>query len=108
MLQSAYTYAKAKLIVWEMTDLLVLDLVDKRLVTNLNKYTCSTKLIIDAVMELFERIVDKNLLIRRINISANNVVDKESIEKKIILNNLISLQTIREYKRKKRKKKLNF
>ena len=38
-------------------------------------------LITDAVMELYDRIVDKNLLIRRINITANRLVD-ESIAKK--------------------------
>lgn len=125
VLQSAYTFDKAKLIVREMTDLLVLDLVDKRLVTdqlvltvgydienltnpkikksyhgaittdhygrsvpksahgsaNLGRQTSSTKLILDAVTELFERIVDKNLLIRRVNITANHVVDEATIEK---------------------------
>lgn len=34
VLQSPYTYDKGRLIVWEMTDLLVLDLVDKGLVTD--------------------------------------------------------------------------
>jgi DNA polymerase V len=125
VLQCAYTFDKAKLIVWEMTDLLVLDLVDKRLVTdqivltvgydienltdskikklysgpittdhygrsvpksahgttNLGRQTSSTKLIIDAVTELFERIVDKNLLVRRVNIAANHVVDEASVQK---------------------------
>jgi DNA polymerase V len=109
-----------------MTDLLVLDLVDKRLVTNqlvltvgydienlanpkikklysgpittdhygrsvpksahgttnLGRQTSSTKLIIDAVIELFEHIVDKNLLVRRVNIAANHVVDERTIQKK--------------------------
>lgn len=125
VLQSPYTYEKAKLIVWEMTDLLVLDLVEKRLVTNqivltigydgesllnpkikkayqgaitidgygrqvpksahgttnINKYTSSTEKIIDETMALFARIVDANLLIRRVNISANNVVDEASIKR---------------------------
>lgn len=125
VLQSAYTFDKAKLIVWEMTDLLVLDLVDKKLVTdqlvltvgydienlknpkiknsyhgavttdhygravpksahgtaNLGRQTSSTKLIMDAVTELFERIVDKNLLVRRVNITANHVVDEETVQK---------------------------
>lgn len=124
VLQSPYTFDKGKLIVWEMVDLLVLDLVDKRLVTNqivltvgydresldnpkikelyygevttdaygraipksangtinLTEYTSSTKIIIDAVMELFDQIVDKNLLIRRVNISVNRVIDEKSIE----------------------------
>ena len=125
VLQSAYTFDKAKLIVREMTDLLVLDLVDKRLVTdqlvltvgydienltnpqikksyhgavttdhygravpksahgsaNLDRQTSSTKLILDAVTDLFERIVDKNLLVRRVNITANHVVDEATVQK---------------------------
>ncbi len=126
VLQCAYTFDKAKLIVREMTYLLVLDLVDKRLVTdqlvltvgydienltdpkikklysgpitidhygrsvpkaahgttNLGRQTSSTKLIMDAVMELFERIVNKNLMARRINIAANHVVDESTVQKK--------------------------
>ncbi len=125
VLHSAYTFDKAKLIVREMTDLLVLDLVDKKLVTdqlvltvgydienlsnpvkeksykgtittdyygrvvpksahgsaNLGRQTSSSKLILDAVTELFERIVDKNLLIRRVNITANHVVDEAAVQK---------------------------
>ena len=125
VLQYAYPFGKAKLVIREMTDLLVLDLVDKRLVTdqlvltvgydienlsdsnrkklycgqvtidrygrsvpksahgtvNLGRQTSSTKLIMEAVTELFERIVDKNLLVRRVNIAANNVVDETSIQK---------------------------
>jgi DNA polymerase V len=125
VLHCAYTFDKAKLIVREMTDLLVLDLVDKKLVTdqlvlsvgydienltnpmiqkayhgavttdyygrsvpksahgsvNLGRQTSSTKLILDAVTELFERIVDRNLLIRRVNVTANHVVDETTVQK---------------------------
>ncbi len=125
VLQSAYTFGKAKLIVREMTDVLVLDLVDKRLVTdqlvltvgydienlknskikksyngavttdhygrsvpksahgtaNIGRQTSSAKLIIDSVTELFDRIVDKNLLVRRVTIAANHVVDESSVQK---------------------------
>jgi len=125
VLHCAYTFDKAKLIVREMTDLLVLDLVDKRLVTdqlvltvgydienltdqnikksyqgeitidhygravpksahgttNLGRQTSSTKLILDAVTELFDRIVDKKLLVRRLNITANHVVDEATVQK---------------------------
>ena len=125
VLQSAYTFDKAKLIIREMTDLLVLDLVDKKLVTdqlalmvgydienltnpkikksyqgaittdhygrsvpksahgtiNLGRQTSSTKLIMEAVTELFESIVDKGLLIRRVNIAANHVVDEVTVQK---------------------------
>jgi len=125
VLQSPYDYDKAGLIVREMTDLLVLDLVDKGLVAdqfvltvgydicnltdpkirdkykgqittdaygrqvpkhahgtvNLERPTSSTKIIIEAVMDLYSQIVNKNLYIRRINIAANRVVDERSIEK---------------------------
>ncbi len=46
---------------------------------NLGHYTSSSKEIIDAATELFEKIADKNLLVRRINITANHVVDENSI-----------------------------
>lgn len=126
VLQCGYTFEKAKLIVREMADLLVLDLVDKRLVTdqlvltigydienltnpkikklyqgaittdhygravpksahgtiNIGRQTSSTKLIMDAATDLFERIVDKNLLVRRVNITANHVVDETTVQKK--------------------------
>jgi len=125
VLQCPYPFEKAKLIVREMTDLLVLDLVDKRLVTdqfvltvgydienltnpeikrlyhgaittdhygravpksahgtiNLGRQTSSTRLILDAVTELLERVVDKNLLIRRVSITANHVVDEATVQK---------------------------
>ena len=125
VLHCPYDFDKAKLVVKEMTDLMVLDLVDKGLVTdqvvlnvgydienltdpdrsrkykgdvtidrygrrvpkhahgttNLNRQTSSTMLITDAVMELYGRIVDKNLLIRRINITANRLVDENSAKK---------------------------
>ena len=125
VLHCPYDFDKAKLVVKEMTDLMVLDLVDKGLVTdqivltigydienltdldrsrkykgdvtidrygrrvpkyahgttNLERQTSSTILITDAVMELYDRIVDKNLLIRRINITANRLVDENSAKK---------------------------
>ena len=43
---------------------------------NLDHKTSSTKIITEAVMKLYERIMDKRLLSRRINITANNVVDE--------------------------------
>lgn len=125
VLQHSYEYEKARIIVREMTDLLVLDLVDKGFVTdqmvltvgydienlsnteirkkyhgpittdhygrqipkhahgtvNLGRQTSSTKLIMDAIMDLYTRIVDENLLVRRINITANHVVDENSVDK---------------------------
>lgn len=124
VLQSPYPFDKARLIVREMTDLLVLDLVDKGLATdqmvltvgydveslkdparkrkyrgpvtkdhygravpkhahgtaNLGKHTSSTKQILEAVSELFDRIVDENLLARRVYVVANHVVNEASIQ----------------------------
>lgn len=118
VLHCPYEAEKAKLVLREMADLLVLDLVDKGLVTdqivitvgydienltdpersrkyhgtvvkdhygrqipkqahgsiNLDGHTSSTKKIMFATAELFDRIVDKNLLVRRLNITANHVV----------------------------------
>lgn len=43
---------------------------------NLDHKTSSTKIIMDAVMKLYEKIINKQLLVRRINITVNNVVDE--------------------------------
>ena len=44
------------------------------------KYTSSTKRIVQAVSDLFDRIVNPNLLIRRMNISVNNLIDEGKAE----------------------------
>lgn len=44
---------------------------------NLKRYTSSASLLNAATIELFERIVNKNLLVRRLTLSANNVVEEE-------------------------------
>jgi len=44
---------------------------------NIDHKTSSTKIIIKAVMELYEKIMNKNLLARRINLSAEEVVDEK-------------------------------
>ena len=46
---------------------------------NLGRYTSSTRLIVDAAMDLFDRIVDRNLLVRRLNIVANRVKEEAEI-----------------------------
>ena len=43
---------------------------------NLDHKTSSTKIITNAVMILYDRIINKNLLVRRINITANNVINE--------------------------------
>ena len=44
---------------------------------NLGRYTSSTKLILQAVTELAERLVDMNLLVRRLNIVASHVIPED-------------------------------
>ncbi len=124
VLHCPYDFAGGKLIVREMTDLMVLDLVDKKLVTdqivltigydisnltdpeirkkykgpvvmdylgrmhpehahgsaNLKGFTSSTNRIMEAVMNLYDRIVNKDLLVRRINVTANHLKDEKEIE----------------------------
>lgn len=125
VLQCPYDSEKAKLIVKEMTDLLVLDLVEKKSVTdqmvltigydidnltdskikshykgeiatdhygrkipkpahgtvNLNRQTSSTQIITDAVMDLYDRIINPNLLIRRVTVAANHLIDEAQAKK---------------------------
>ncbi len=49
---------------------------------NLDAHTSSTKKILHAVSELFDRVVDKKLLIRRLNVTANHVVPEGAAPKK--------------------------
>ena len=65
-----------------------------------NRQTSSTKMITDAVIELYDRIVDRNLLIRRINITANRLVDEKSVKKEEVYEQL-DLFTDYEVQRKK-------
>lgn len=132
VLQCPYTAQKAKLIVREMTDLLVLDLVDKKLVTdqmvltvgydiesltnpeirrkyhgevttdrygrhvpkhahgtaNLSCQTSSTKLIMKAVEELYDRIINPDLLVRRITVVASRVVPEREADQKEVFEQL--------------------
>ena len=125
VLHQPYESDKAKLVLREMADLLVLDLVDKGLVTdqivvtigydienltdperkkkyhgtivkdhyrrqipkhahgtaNLDGHTSSTRKIMCAASDLFDRIVDKNLLVRRLNIVANHVIPEADAPK---------------------------
>ncbi|MCH5180480.1 MAG: DNA methylase [Erysipelotrichales bacterium] len=124
VLQEAYTYEKARLVVKEMTDSLVLDLVEKDLVTDqmvltigydiecitnpkINQYikdpitkdyygrtipkpahgiihlkrpTSSTRLITSAVMDLYKKIMNPKLLVKRIYVVACNVQKESQIK----------------------------
>lgn len=147
VLHCPYSFEKAKLIVREMTDLLVLSLVDKGLVTdqmvltvgydienltgmhgnyngeitidvygrkipkhahgtvNLPMHTSSTKAIMDAVMGLYDKIVNPKLLIRRVNLTANHVIDEKEIVKEESFEqlNLFTDYTLEEKKREEEK-----
>lgn len=48
--------------------------------SNLEKYTSSSKNIVDTTLELFDRICDRGLLIRRINISAERLITCQQSE----------------------------
>ncbi|MCD7717032.1 MAG: DNA methylase, partial [Lachnospiraceae bacterium] len=47
---------------------------------NLGRQTASTVLITNAAMELFDRIVDHNLLVRRMYVVANHVVSEDQVK----------------------------
>ena len=47
---------------------------------NLGRYTSSTRIIMDAVMELYDRIIDPSLLTRRITVVANRVCDESKVQ----------------------------
>lgn len=47
---------------------------------NLGKHTSSTKLIMDGVTKLYDRIVDKNLTVRRMYVVANHVIDEKKAQ----------------------------
>lgn len=49
---------------------------------NLNGFTASTEKILSAVSTLFDRIVDKTLLVRRLNLTANHVIPETSVSEK--------------------------
>ncbi len=49
---------------------------------NLKEHTSSSKLMLKAMTELFDEIVDRTLLIRRINVVANNVLSEKEFKEK--------------------------
>ena len=51
----------------------------------LNGQTSSTNQILDAVMHLFDRVVDRNLLVRRMNVVAENTVDEAKADVQLSL-----------------------
>ena len=49
---------------------------------NLNSYSSSSKEIIEAVISLYDKIVDHDLLIRRLNITTNNIISETEARNK--------------------------
>ena len=49
---------------------------------NIDHYTSSSKIIMENMLILFDRIVNKDLLVKRINMTAGNVIDEDSIKDK--------------------------
>ena len=47
---------------------------------NLERYTSSTRIIVESAMELFEHIADRRLLIRRLNVSFHRLVREETVQ----------------------------
>jgi len=47
---------------------------------NLGRFSASTSLIMDAVVGLFDRIVDRDLTVRRLNITANHLITDEKAD----------------------------
>ena len=68
---------------------------------NIYRQTSSTKLITGSVTELFDRIVDKNLLVRRINLTANHIVPEDEVDNTFIPE---QLNFFEDYKEKERRK----
>ena len=46
---------------------------------NIDHYTSSTRALMQAVLAIYDRVVDKNLLIRRVNIAACNLIPEDEI-----------------------------
>ena len=140
VLKEPYPFDKARLIIKEMTDLLSLDLVDKKVVTdqivltvgydnsniknyngeisydpygrpmpkmahgsiNIGDFTNATFLMLEKTLELFDRIVDPKLTVRRMYVVANHVVLESSLTKE---NKIEQLDLFDEYKIEDQKNK---
>ncbi|MDO5341673.1 MAG: DNA methylase [Bacteroidia bacterium] len=49
---------------------------------NLDRQTSSSRLIVDATMNLYDKIINQNLLVRYINVTASHVIDESKAERK--------------------------
>ena len=80
---------------------------------NLDYNTSSSKVLSKKCIELYDRIVNKNLLIRKINITACNIIDEDLVKKEVVHEQLNlfsssddSEQKIEDKKRQKEDNKL--
>ena len=55
---------------------------------NIDFLTSSSKVLTKRILEVFDKIINKDLLVRRINITSCNVVNEKKIEKDIVFNQL--------------------
>ncbi len=75
---------------------------------NLNEHTSSARTITDAVLKVFDNTVNKNLLIRRLNITVNHVVREGSSKAKVKTRQLSLFdnpETIEQQKKQEQKEK---
>ena len=68
---------------------------------NIGRHTSSTMLITQATLKLFDEIVNKDLLVRRVNISANHIINESDIKQKYEQLDLLSDYAEIEKQRKK-------
>ncbi|WP_370785356.1 Y-family DNA polymerase [Ruminococcus callidus] len=145
VLPCPYDFEKGRLIVREMTELLVLDLVRKKMVAdqivlmvgydhtgipetyrgelkkdrygkkipkaahgsvNLGKQTSSTKCIMEKVLSLYDRIVDPELQVRRMSITANHVIPEGEVQEEVMQYSLFDDVEAQEQKRKQEQESL--
>ena len=74
---------------------------------NLTHKTQSATLIIKAVSELYDRIVDKKLLIKKINISATNLVEEEQVKENKIYEQFNLFNNTEQLDKKRRDEKID-
>lgn len=147
VLQEAYSFRKARVVVQEMADAIALDLVEKHCVSdqlvlyvgydreslispagkdytgpvsvdwygrkvpksdhgtaNLHRFTSSSRLIGKAILALYDEIVDKRLLVRRLNISTNHVISEEQMKQRA--SKPVELDMFTDYEAVKKEKQI--
>ncbi len=147
VLQEAYSFRKARVVVQEMVDAIALDLVEKRCVSdqlvlyvgydresltspegkhytgpvsvdwygrkvpksahgtaNLHRFTSSSRLIAKAILALYDKIVDKRLLVRRLSIATNHVISEEQMKQRT--SKPVELDMFTDYEAVKKEKQI--